>query len=215
MNSTPMSQPMSTELLSETPIGNLLSSLDEATRARVLEERFMKCPLVMATKPFAKRIQQKLMKYSYFDIEQGRFIRIKVNGNGKLGPMGYTHSLGYIIICVDYTDFYQSQLVYLWLNGCFPGTGEQIDHIDGNRANDHPENLRKVLEVFNHRNQKRHSRNTSGYTGVQWASHAGKWRSLCRGIHIGYFNTAEEAYTARQVWIAARPELGFTSRHGT
>jgi len=216
MNSTPTIQLAPTELPSVTPIGNLLSDLDEETRARVLELRYMRHPLVEATTPFAKAIQQKLEKVGYFDVEQGRFIRTRIaSGKAKLGPMGYINDKGYIKIEILSAQFKQSQLVYLWFTGRLLKTGEMLDHIDRNTSNDHPSNLRVVSRSINSRNAKMSINNTSGYTGVTYNKRLNRYISQTNKTYHGCFSSAEEAYRARQAWIEAHPELGFTSYHGT
>ena len=78
-----------TASLLKTPIGNLLSNLDEVTLQEVLEQPCMKSPLVLAANPHAKIIQETLMKYAYFNTELGCFVRTKFTwGANKLGPMG-------------------------------------------------------------------------------------------------------------------------------
>jgi len=197
--------------------GNLLDDLDEATRAEVLEKRFIRRPLVMATAPFAKLIQEELMMCSYFDIQQGRFIRTVANkGLAKCGAMGSVNGSGYITVMIATYTFNQSWLIYLWFKGCLPKASMQMDHIDGNRKNDYPGNLRLVSRSINLKNQKKYSNNTTGYTGVYQCGN--KFRAIVRSnkkiIHLGYFATVEEAYTFRQAYIKAHPELGFTVRHG-
>jgi hypothetical protein len=58
--------------------------------------------------------------------------------------------------------------------------------------------------------------NTSGITGVVFSKPRGKWLArICVGyrrIHIGYFDTLEEAAAARK---EAATKHGFTERHGT
>jgi len=195
---------------------SLFGGLSEEIQAVILNEPCMKYPLVTAAKPFAKMIQDALIKRGYFDVKQGKFIRTKITqGRVKLGPMG-TISRSYINIMVAGYRFQQSHLIYLWFTGCLPKTNELIDHIDGDKLNDCPYNLRLISNIFNSRNQKMHCNNSSGYTGV-CQRYSGKFESYVgeKGkIHIGYYDTAKEAYSARQAWLTAHPELGFTARHG-
>jgi hypothetical protein len=205
--------------LSKIHTGSLLDNLDEATRAKVLEEPCMKHPLVIATNPFARMIQEKLMKYGYFSVSQGRFIRDKITqGQTKLGPMGCTYSEGYIKIRVSMYKFNQSQLVYLWFTGRLLRSDEKMDHIDGVRANDYPGNLRIASNTLNQRNKAILRNNTSGHTGVRWDKTSCRWRAYIKVdsilINLGSFINLEVACTAREAWLAAHPELGFTSRHG-
>jgi len=129
--------------------------------------------------------------------------------------MGFIRNDGYVRIKIENTPFQQSHLVCLWLTGDFPRIGHEIDHFDGNRHNDCPNNLRLIPIILNKRNKKMSHNNTSGCTGATWDNRCGKWQTYLGKKYIGLFNTIEEAYTARQNYIIAHPELGFTSRHGT
>lgn len=51
--------------------------------------------------------------------------------------------------------------------------GMQVDHIDGNRANNKIENLRVVGQVENGRNQKIRSTNKTGFVGLSRCYHSG------------------------------------------
>lgn len=206
---------MSTESPLVIHTGSLLSNLDQETQARVLELRYMKSPLVEGKTPFAKMIQEKLMGCAYFDIEQARFIRIKITqGTNKLGHMGCRRKDNRVIINIITFQFLQSHLVYLWFTGDLPKAKQEIDHIDGDQSNDFPGNLRIVSHSINCRNVKMNNCNTSGYTGVSWYNTKNKWRAYACEKHIGFFTTAEEAYEARQAWINNNLKLGFTTRHG-
>lgn len=55
---------------SQNLFGSLLDNLDMETRARVLEQPYMKSPLVQATTPFAKIIQEELKTVSYYEARQ-------------------------------------------------------------------------------------------------------------------------------------------------
>lgn len=96
-----------------------------------------------------------------------------------------------------------------WPNG-------QVDHINGNRSDNHLSNLRDVMQSENQRNAMKRSDNTSGVCGVVWHKRVKKWQAQMRAknknIHLGYFTTIEEAATAR---AAASKEHGYTERHGT
>jgi len=205
--------------LSKINIGSLLDSLDTETQARVLEQRFIRQPLVIAENQFAKKIQESLMEKAYYDMTAGKFIRIKITRGGKLGEMGYLDPDGYIRIFTYYRKFYQSRLVYLWFTGILPNCTQQMDHIDGMRNNDHPSNLRIVEHKLNGRNKKMLTSNKSGYTGVCYHKASGKYiaQTVVNGkpVYHGIFLTTEEAASARDTWIKDNPNYGFTTRHGT
>jgi len=75
--------------------------------------------------------------------------------------------------------------------------GLEIDHKDTNRLNNRRSNLRIVTRQQNTFNRSIQSNNTSGYTGVYQRKDTKRWQAYikCDGkrIHIGYFDTAEEA----------------------
>lgn len=90
----------------------------------------------------------------------------------------------------------------------------EIDHIDGNPANNKITNLREVSRRENMRNTKVRTDNTSGVTGVR----AGRWRGWQasimidgRDVYLGTFSTVAEASVARR---AAEQRLGFHPNHG-
>lgn len=91
--------------------------------------------------------------------------------------------------------------------------GAQIDHTCHNRGCINPEHLRIVTNKQNQENQGK-VRASSGYRGVSWYPRTGKWRGQVghnyRVIHVGYFDTADEANAAV---IAKRAEL-FTHSDG-
>lgn len=224
--SSQTNQPALAQSLLRINTGSLLDSLDMETQARVLEQRFIKQPLVIAENPYQKMLQKLLADRSCFDVELGHFIRTKITQgyyrareitNNNYGLMGGKNQYGHHIINLNNFKNLETHLICLWFFGQIPKPGEEIDHISGDIQNNKLDNLRLVTRLINCRNVAKHKRNTSGYTGVDLSANTGanKWRARCRGIHIGYFSTIEEAVKARQEWIAAHPELGFTTRHGT
>lgn len=94
--------------------------------------------------------------------------------------------------------------------GVWP-TGE-IDHINGNRADNRIANLRDVSKAENIRNQKVRRNNRTGAIGVYPLRN--KWRAtIYRGkcIHLGMFATFDKALAARK---QAERDLGFHENHG-
>jgi len=94
-------------------------------------------------------------------------------------------------------------------------TGEQIDHINHNMADDRIENLRKTTNKGNSRNRSLGSSNKSGATGVYWRQDVYKWRATIKvdGVEmsLGFFTDFEAATKAR---AAAEVEYGFHENHG-
>lgn len=97
-------------------------------------------------------------------------------------------------------------------------TGEepdQIDHINGDTADNRWENLRDVEGWQNQRNMKRPKNNTSGQIGVSWDSARSLWAAEIwnRGKKhaLGRFESFDDAVAARK---AAQERFGFHPNHG-
>ncbi len=123
------------------------------------------------------------------------------------------NSDGYYLIQTKGVRHGLHRVVWLYYNGEWP-QGE-IDHINGDPADNRIENLRVVDRSVNSRNMARRSDNKSGFAGVNWDARKNKWQaSICvRGVrrHLGSFADFE---VAKRVRAAASAEFGFTERHG-
>jgi hypothetical protein len=77
---------------------------------------------------------------------------------------------------------------------------KQIDHINGIRDDNRPENLREASNAENQWNSRIKRHNVCGYKGVQIIPSTGRWRARIRTNghmrHLGCFETAEEAHLA-------------------
>jgi len=99
----------------------------------------------------------------------------------------------------------------------FGAVNGSIDHINGDREDNRESNLRVVSSSGNQRNQKLNARNTSGVSGVNWKKNRGKWQAYISGqgrknIHLGLFDTFDEAVAARK---AAEATHHYHENHGT
>lgn len=91
-----------------------------------------------------------------------------------------------------------------------------IDHINGNRADNRVSNLRLVDHQTNCKNQRLRSNNSSGITGVYWYARGRKWVAYINVDgsmkYLGRFDVLEEAVEAR---AAADEKYGFHQNHGS
>ena len=89
-----------------------------------------------------------------------------------------------------------------------------IDHINHNPSDNRLSNLRCVTQKENQRNMKLGIRNRTGVAGVSYQK--GSWQAQLkigeRHIHLGCFDTKQEATAARR---AAEIVAGFHPNHGT
>jgi len=89
----------------------------------------------------------------------------------------------------------------------------QIDHINGDRADNRIANLRVVTNRENSISACRPKNNTTGFTGV--SRHRGRFRAQIKingkQKFLGYFDDPEDAYSA---YCEAKLRYGFAERHG-
>lgn len=85
---------------------------------------------------------------------------------------------GYFDLRVAGHRVYAHRAVFLMANGLLP---KFIDHIDGNRCNNDPANLREASRSQNAKNSAIRNDNTSGARGVYWEASTRKWRGF---VHI-------------------------------
>ncbi|MEY4838685.1 MAG: hypothetical protein RLZZ475_2544 [Pseudomonadota bacterium] len=142
-----------------------------------------------------------------YEPETGVF-RWKVRRNSHGGCVnpgdiaGTFHRDGYVVINFSARLWRAQRLAHLFMTGDVPAKGLEIDHINGDRADNRWCNLRVVTKAQNMWNSKRPSTNVSGVKGVSWVAERGQWLARItvhgRKIHLGQFNSKEEAIAARR-----------------
>jgi hypothetical protein len=126
---------------------------------------------------------------------------------------GGMDNMGYICMWVGRKSQRAHRLAWLYIHGRLPSG--QIDHINGQRADNRIANLREANHQENGRNQKRPKSNTSGHTGVCWNPRNNNWFAQIaisgENKYLGSFKFLEEAITARK---HAEKRYGFHENHG-
>lgn len=90
---------------------------------------------------------------------------------GSTNPMGYKN--GYL----GRRQFFVHRAIFALIHGYYP---KSIDHIDGNRSNNHISNLRECTQSQNMCNAKIR-KGRQGMKGVWWDKSRGKW---CARINV-------------------------------
>jgi len=148
--------------------------------------------------------RDRLVELLEIDIEKGVFNwKHTMGGKAKKGQKaGAIGKNGYITIRIDQVDYLAHRLMWLYVYGAFPMLG--IDHIDRDKTNNKPINLRLATPKQNGENKLLNSNNSSGHRGVFFRKYlkskpyAVSIMNNRKTIHVGYFATIEEAIQARK-----------------
>ena len=109
-------------------------------------------------------------------------------------PAGSLHKTGYRHVTWMGKVHKAHRLIFLLHHGYLP---KEIDHINGDRADNRIENLRAVTRSQNQYNKGKCRNNTSGHRGVSWHKPTGKWSVRIslnnRNKSMGYYDDLELA----------------------
>lgn len=134
--------------------------------------------------------QQELALVLRYEPTSGTFTRI---ANGKL--VGSPSANGYLRCRVNGRFYFLHRLAFLAMTGSFPP--EDVDHIDGVRANNAWSNLRAASRGGNCQNRSAVTTAKSGVRNVYWNAKSQRWQVKVtlggRSKSFGYFATVAEA----------------------
>jgi hypothetical protein len=105
----------------------------------------------------------------------------------------YNKVVGHVYVNISKRLYKAHRLVWLYVYGEWPSS--EIDHRDGNGANNRLYNLRLATRQQNMGNTKCRRDSTCGVKGVHRLP-GGTWRAVIAHRHIGCFPTADEASAA-------------------
>jgi hypothetical protein len=148
--------------------------------------------------------RDRLCELFSIDTNNGTFFwKHTMGGKAKKGQeAGALTANGYVAIRVDQQDYLAHRLMWLYVYGAFPVLF--IDHIDRDKTNNRPTNLRIATAKQNSENTSLKSTNASGHRGVFFRKYlkSKPWHVSImnnrKTIHIGYFATLDEAIAARK-----------------
>lgn len=153
--------------------------------------------------------QQTLKHFLIYDPETGVFTaRIRRGSCVFVGDIaGFVNARGYRVIKIGQKAYKAHKLAILYMTGIWP---EQVDHRNGQKADNRFENLRCADNFINAQN-KHHA--VSGSASGLIGAHRGGWKgrrwvaSICHNgvqTYLGIYQTAEEAH---EVYLQAKRAL--------
>lgn len=114
-------------------------------------------------------------------------------------PAGHLNKKGYIEIRYNHITYQAHRIAWYFHTGKDPLT-LQIDHINGDPADNRITNLRPATSAQNAKNIRKKKNTTSTYKGVSWHKKSGKWQAQIRvdgrSIYLGYYDNELEAHLA-------------------
>lgn len=142
-----------------------------------------------------------LSNFFKYDPDTGAVYWI-ANGKGRIKKKAAGTKLksGYIGICHNGKRYMAHRIAWFLYHGKWPE--DQIDHINGERADNRICNLREATNSQNGKNLKINANNKTGVTGVCFDKQTQKWRAYIRVdfkmIDLGRFADFNYAVDARR-----------------
>lgn len=152
---------------------------------------------------------ERLLELLKYDPSSGewtwRVNRLSYRGKAKAGARaGWLDRHGRWRIGVDGRDFLSAPLAFFYMTGEW--TAHDVDHKNGDKADDRWENLRPATRSQNNYNKGIQANNSTGIKGVShWRAKWGRQKYQAyinvdgKRIPLGLFYTLEDAAAARKV----------------
>lgn len=150
----------------------------------------------------------ELNRLFYIDtnLSNGLRWRISVGRRGiKDSPVGCEHHTGYYVTHIKRIYYNNHRIIYSIFHNLNLSEEQFVDHIDRNKHNNHPNNLRIVTKSENNRNVTKRKSTSSEYIGVSFQKRDKKFQAYIqvnkKYTYIGYYDSEIEAATAYNNYI--------------
>lgn len=150
-------------------------------------------------KPKPRELSQEYVRELFIYNPETGMLFWRVNRNrGRAGQIaGYMNDKGYWKVGFDHRSYFVSRIAWTYMKG---PTDKEIDHENGDQADNRIDNLREATYEQNSHNRRINCNNSSGFKGVYLTRDKFKnkpWRAVIKAngksFSLGYFYTAEEA----------------------
>jgi hypothetical protein len=141
-----------------------------------------------------------------FDLSTGIVTNRISTGRAKAGDVaGTVDQDGYLYVMIKGRNYRLHRVIFFVANGRWP-SGD-IDHVNGDVADNRPENIREATRSQNLQNRSSVGKGASRYLGVSFDKTRGKFVArICadgRKRHLGYHDNES---AARDAYLAAKRE---------
>lgn len=165
-----------------------------------------------AAKPIPFTIEE-LEAFFILDRENGQLIR-RISARGP-APKD-TPPAKYRLVSINGKQYMHHRLIWMMANGQTIPDGMQVDHINRNKHDNRPSNLRLVTGSQNRCNTGKSRSNRTGFKGVSYCRTRRRLQAIIKlngkQHKLGWFVTAEEAAAAYdRAAIALHGEHGLTN----
>jgi hypothetical protein len=141
--------------------------------------------------------QQRVL--DLFRYDDGKLFR--KSDNKEMGIYSTKHHR-YARVVIDGKEYKLHRIIFFYHHGYLP---EIIDHINGDRYDNHIENLREANTYQNRQNSGIYSTSKSGVKNVYWDKKCNKWRvSFSINGKRKYFGGYDDLEEAKQIATSMR-----------
>lgn len=151
-----------------------------------------------------------------FDYDNGELFNRTDRANSSIGSIATRQGHHAVVATVNGVVYNASRLIWVWHFGAIP-EGLHVAHINKNVLDNRIANLRLATKAEIVRSAMTPNHNTSGYKGVCFCKNRNKWHTQIvvnyRTIHLGRFDTKEEAHAA--YCVAAKKYFGEFANFGS
>ena len=146
-------------------------------------------------KPTISEIRQAFV----YDPKTGQITNRVTRGKAVAGELaGGINDAGYLVVCLKRIRIRGHHIAWALMTGELPT--HEIDHKNGEQADNKWTNLRPATRLQQMHNLKTPNTNRSGFKGVSWHGRGKKWQAHIRcdgtNYYLGLFDTAERAHQA-------------------
>jgi len=124
----------------------------------------------------------------HYDRETGIFTRTVSRSKARAGEIqNRKNADGYVVITINKSSYMAARLAYEYVNGGGSAYGWQVDHINGDRADNRIANLRLASHADN-RNNSSVTNAATGLRGIHWERKGRRYGDKLRVAAVIYRN---------------------------